>query len=115
MRCMKHGLYVTDCPRFTGENPEEVCPKCVAKITKEVKSDEHGDRTADPRKGSSKSTKRQPEHTLQISVRRVSLDKHRRPRLLPRINVRGVVIKAQGPEELTLDPGPLMEDDSSNL
>ena len=80
MRCLKHGLYVTDYPRFTGENPEEVCPKCVAKITKEVKSDEHGSEPADPRKGSSKSTKRQPEHTLQISVRRVSLDKHRRAR-----------------------------------
>ena len=115
MRCMKHGLYVTDCPSFMGEDPEEVCTECVAKITKEVKSDEHGSEPADTRKGASKSIKRQPEHPLQVSVRRVSLDKHRRPRLLPRINVRGVVIKAQGPEELTLDPGPLMEDDSSNL
>ena len=114
MRCMKHRLYVTDCPSFMGEDPEEVCTECVAKITKEVKSDEHGSKPTDPRKGSSKSTKRQPEHALQISVRRVSLDKHRRPRLLSRIHVHRVAIKAQGPEELTLSPGPLLKDDSSN-
>jgi len=111
MRCLKYKFPITGCSRLMGEAPEKVCPECVAKTNKQVVSAKPANEPVDTRKGAEKNISKHPH---QRAARRESAGKRRSERLVSGPNLHGMLIRPHDPEELTLDPGPLTEDDDSN-